>query len=1124
MMIQYYTPRLVKHLITVFCFCVSANILAQNLDILYDFNTCTLPPAWLSTGQGTGLWGVGIPTNAGSQGSSIDGTCMLYFDDDGAGNGTPTWNRQLTSPAFDATVNTHVYIDMDVHYRDGDYAANTDSLVISVFDGNTYQPLKIYSKGPDNTGTLFSDFEHLHINVSQYINPNMRVRIQFWDGNIWGWWAAIDNVHITGYGEGENIFIENFNNCTIPTNWTTYVENGNDDWQFGQHQSGTMDGTCSAFFDDDGIGQDAAPSRVFLMSPMFDGTQFANITLELDALYRYYGNDFFSIMVYDGNNYHTIATYAGENLGGENFPDYEHLTLDLSPYRSTQMQIVFLYDDAGSWNWWVGIDNIQVSGNGDINDLCTKAVPLTLNQPCVAASNINALFVGPDATCADSTRHGIWFSFQPTTSVVKITTTADFNELVSVFSGGCNSLTAISCRNTDEFGFTGESFIVSGLAPGATYFVRVSGVVGRFGKDQGTVCIKINSGGSVPIAPNNDVCSGAIDLTLNATNCTNGSNRNANMETPIPTRNSRSRSSIWYKFVAPAGGRALLETQANFADVIAVYSGNCNALTEIASNDYGQSLLLNNLMAGQTYRIQLTGYFATVEGGTCMLVSTPPTAPIYDVCTNAQNVTVGGECVAANNIGAQFTGATADLQVPLSAEGYSSQTSGRSTFIRPQEGSTCSMSETTTYYEVLPISVSQTGTYNITSQYSPNYDGYLQLFAGSFDPNNPCATYVNGDDDFGTIEFSQLIVTLQAGQMYYIVTSSYNSYESGEYTTTITGVGNVTRYLLGANIHGMKTNCELLPTAPIWFSFVAPASGMIKVNSGADFVHTVSLYEGICGDLQEMDCAFNPSACDEPVVFGGLTPNKTYFVQIASARSAFGYTEGNVCLNIKDAGVEPVKAKIKLLLQGAYTTNGQMRTTLRENNLLPADQPYNTAPWNYNGRECLNNLPDNMVDWVLVELRSAANPAAIVERKAALLLNNGSVVSANADGVWFDNAIANQNYHIVVRHRNHIALMSNNAITLPNVSAFNFAGNPSSIMGGSVQVANMGNGYYALKAGDLNGNGVITVHDFNYYVTQSSALNVYNSADCTLDKVVSVADFNTYQPNASATGVSYVRY
>lgn len=1123
-MIKYTTLRWLQHITMLFCFYTSINTLAQDLDILYDFNTCALPAAWLSTGQGTGLWGVGIPTNANSQGSSIDGSCMLYFDDDGAGNNTPAWNRRLTSPAFDGTANTHVYIDMDVHYRDGDYATNTDSLVISVFDGAIYRPIKIYSKGQDNTGTLFSDFEHLHINVSQYINANMRVRVEFWDGNIWGWWAAIDNIHITGYGEGENILIENFNNCSLPTNWTTLVEGGNDDWAFDEHRSGTMDGTCSAFFDDDAIGQDAAPSRVYLISPIFDGTEFANITLELDALYRYYGNDFFSIMVYDGNNYHTVATYAGENLGGENFPDFAHLTLDLSPYRSTQMQVAFLYDDAGSWNWWLGIDNVQISGNGDINDLCTKAVPITLNQPCTAASNINALFVGPDASCVDSTRHGVWFSFVPTTSVVKIQTTADFNEMVSVFSGSCNSLTTLACRNTDEFGFTGESFIVSGLTPGATYFVRISGVVGRFGKDQGTVCLKISSGGSIPIAPSNDLCTGAIALTVNATNCTTGNNRNANMESPIPLRNSRSRSSVWYSFVAPVGGRALIETQGNFADVITAYSGACNNLTEVSGNDYGQSLLLENLTVGQTYRIQLTGYFATIEGNVCMRVSTPPAAPAYDVCTNALNVNVGGECVSATNVGAQFTGATADLQVPLSAEGYSSQTSGRGTFIRPQEGSTCSMSNTTTYYEVLPISVSQTATYTITNQYSANYDGYLQLYAGSFDTNNPCATYINGDDDFGTIEFSRLIVTLQAGQTYYIVTSSYNSYESGEYTTQITGAGNITRYLLAANVHGMKTTCELLPTAPIWFSFIAPQSGMVKINSGADFVHTVSLYEGICGDLHEKNCAFNPSACDAPIVFGGLTPNQTYFIQIASARSAFGYTEGTVCLNIKDAGIEPVKAKINLLLQGAYTNNGQMRTTLRDNNLLPSDQPYSAAPWNYNGRECLNNLPANMVDWVLVELRNAANPATIVERKAALLLSNGSVVSANADGVWFDNAATNQSYYIVVRHRNHIALMSNTAVTLPNVTTYSFANNPSNVMGGNTQVASMGNGYYALKAGDLNGNGVITVHDFNYYVTQSSALNVYNAADCTLDKVVSVGDFNAYQPNASATGISYIRY
>ncbi|MBK9460891.1 MAG: hypothetical protein IPN94_16030 [Sphingobacteriales bacterium] len=48
--------------------------------------------------------------------------------------------------------------------------------------------------------------------------------------------------------------------------------------------------------------------------------------------------------------------------------------------------------------------------------------------------------MGPDAILVPSTRHGIWFSFQPTTSVVKITTTADFNELVSDFRAVATAL------------------------------------------------------------------------------------------------------------------------------------------------------------------------------------------------------------------------------------------------------------------------------------------------------------------------------------------------------------------------------------------------------------------------------------------------------------------------------------------------------------------------------------------------------------------------------------------------------------------------------------------------------------------------------------------------------------
>jgi len=63
-----------------------------------------------------------------------------------------------------------------------------------------------------------------------------------------------------------------------------------------------------------------------------------------------------------------------------------------------------------------------------------------------------------------------------------------------------------------------------------------------------------------------------------------------------------------------------------------------------------------------------------------------------------------------------------------------------------------------------------------------------------------------------------------------------------------------------------------------------------------------------------------------------------------------------------------------------------------------------------------------------------------------------------------------------------------------------------------------------LLAGDADGNGVITVADFNVYANEISAISVYVTADFDLDGSVTVNDFNIYQPNASAIGISWVRY
>ncbi len=95
------------------------------------------------------------------------------------------------------------------------------------------------------------------------------------------------------------------------------------------------------------------------------------------------------------------------------------------------------------------------------------------------------------------------------------------------------------------------------------------------------------------------------------------------------------------------------------------------------------------------------------------------------------------------------------------------------------------------------------------------------------------------------------------------------------------------------------------------------------------------------------------------------------FTESVSSASPFVLPDSNLSPDV-------VKLKLKIQLQGAYNAvNGQMNTHLLQQNLLPLTQPFNTAPWNYNGNEALPNssyFPANTVDWILVELRDSTIP------------------------------------------------------------------------------------------------------------------------------------------------------
>ncbi len=131
-----------------------------------------------------------------------------------------------------------------------------------------------------------------------------------------------------------------------------------------------------------------------------------------------------------------------------------------------------------------------------------------------------------------------------------------------------------------------------------------------------------------------------------------------------------------------------------------------------------------------------------------------------------------------------------------------------------------------------------------------------------------------------------------------------------------------------------------------------------------------------------------------------------------------------------DTPLQKIYVDLKVFLEGPYS-GPTMNTAIAGS--VPNNQPFDTPPWDYAGQETASITTDNdIVDWVLVELRSGDTPSTattIVETKAALLKSDGTIV--DADGFTNLNfSAAPGDYYIVIYHRNHLPIMTPTAISL----------------------------------------------------------------------------------------------
>ncbi len=182
-----------------------------------------------------------------------------------------------------------------------------------------------------------------------------------------------------------------------------------------------------------------------------------------------------------------------------------------------------------------------------------------------------------------------------------------------------------------------------------------------------------------------------------------------------------------------------------------------------------------------------------------------------------------------------------------------------------------------------------------------------------------------------------------------------------------------------------------------------------------------------------------------------------------------------------------VNFNLKAALQGPLATNGTMGEGLRTANLVPLTEPYSALGYSYNGNPSLSPIPAYylttapwaIVDWLVVELRSAQNPATVVYSKPVLIKKDGRVHDKNfydqVSGTLDENLnfpVAAGNYYVALRHRNHLAIMTAMAIALddePEMLDLRSAAIGSYGTNARVNV----NGVMALWAGDATGNGAV---------------------------------------------------
>ncbi|MEM7104478.1 MAG: Ig-like domain-containing protein, partial [Bacteroidota bacterium] len=234
-----------------------------------------------------------------------------------------------------------------------------------------------------------------------------------------------------------------------------------------------------------------------------------------------------------------------------------------------------------------------------------------------------------------------------------------------------------------------------------------------------------------------------------------------------------------------------------------------------------------------------------------------------------------------------------------------------------------------------------------------------------------------------------------------------------------------------------------------------------------------------------------------------------------------------------------IEVTVAAYLQGAYLSGtNSMRTDLGSARMIlpgqtpvnplaiptPPGNPYREMPWDYDGTTAEENYTGpytnaqglNVVDWVLISLRSTPSKIDEFSRADGLLYEDGTIefikpcilTSSDPEEVW-----------IVIEHRNHMAAMSDTAVTVnAGTLVYDFRITDSYRTNTSFGQAQVEPGVYALFAGDADQGADFPGYDINgldniVWTQENGNFDQYLRADFDLNGDVNGADIILWSQN-----------